>query len=110
METFAPGDRVVAIDTDHSGPICPPPHPERHSFHFPNGHLQPGVVYHVKLVTPGPGGNQGLRLTGLPVFWGPHEIPWCSRRFRKLSDARGHASRVARHRRRQRHLAAPPIA
>jgi hypothetical protein len=47
METFAPGDRVVAINTDMSGPICGPTNPELHPFLFPDGPLRKDVIYHV---------------------------------------------------------------
>lgn len=71
METFAPGDRVVAINTDMSRPLCGPANPMLHPFLFPNGPLRRGVIYHVASVTgPLSDGYQGVFLTGIRVFWG----------------------------------------
>lgn len=89
METFAPGDRVIAINPDMSGPICGPANPELHPFLFPDGPLRRDVIYHVASVTISKECDQGLHLTGTRVFWGPHEIPWNSSRFRKAQEA-GH--------------------
>jgi hypothetical protein len=50
METFLPGDRVVAINTDLSGLICGPSQPALHPFRFPDGPLRQDVVYHVAAV------------------------------------------------------------
>jgi hypothetical protein len=74
METFAPGDRVVAINTDMSAPICGPANPELHPFLFPNGPLRKDVIYHVASVSVSKDGNQGLHLTGTRVFWGPRKF------------------------------------
>jgi hypothetical protein len=89
MQSFAPGDRVVAINTDMSGPICGPQNPETHPFLFPDGPLRRDVVYHVTRVGKCRDGNQALWLTGMRVFWGPTEFPWNSTRFRKVQKA-GH--------------------
>jgi hypothetical protein len=89
MQSFAPGDRVVAINTDMSGPICGPQNPEAHPFLFPDGPLRRDVVYHVTRVGKCRDGNQALWLTGMRVFWGPTEFPWNSTRFRKVQKA-GH--------------------
>jgi len=88
MQTFAPGDRVVAINTDMSGPICGPANPAQHPFHFPDGPLRRDVVYHVVRVEKCRDGNQSIWLTGMRVFWGPQEMPWNSSRFRKIREAR----------------------
>jgi len=102
METFAPGDRVVAINTDMSGPICGPANPELHPFLFPNGPLRKDVIYHVASVSVSRDGNQGLHLTGMRVFWGPREFPWNSSRFRKVDTLKNH---VPKKRRRKQPLA-----
>lgn len=107
METFAPGDRVVAINTDMSGPICGPANPELHPFLFPDGPLRKDVIYHVASVSVSKDGNQGLYLTGMCVFWGPREIPWNSSRFRKVDSLKDH---VPKKRRRKQPVAAAPLA
>ena len=84
METFEPGDRVVAINTDHSGPICGPSNPAAHPFRFPDGRLCEGPIYHVATVGLTRLGTQTLWITGLRVFWGNLEMPWDATRFRKV--------------------------
>lgn len=84
-ETFAPGDHVVAINTDMSTPFCGPSDPSLHPLHFPNGPLCNDVIYHVESVRPSRDGNQSLEITDLPIFWGPHVIYWNSSRFRKVN-------------------------
>jgi hypothetical protein len=106
METLAPGDRVVAINTDMSTPFCGPPDPSLHSFHFPNGPLRKDVISHVESVKPSPDGNQSLGITDLPVFWGPHTIYWNSSRFRKVETSRTHAPK----KRRRKQPSASPLA
>lgn len=96
METFAPGDRVVAINTDMSGPISPPPNPDLHPFLFPDGPLRRDVIYHVASASEGRDGSQFLRLTGMHVFWGPQEMPWNSSRFRKVDSLKGHLPKKSR--------------
>jgi hypothetical protein len=90
METFAPGDRVVAINTDLSAPICSTETmPDAYS--FPDGSLKENTVYHVENVRSSRDGNQGLFITGLRVFVGKHHIPWNSSRFRKVDSLSGYA-------------------
>jgi hypothetical protein len=97
METFAPGDRVVAINTDLSAPICGAPNHELHPFRFPDGPLRRDVIYHVKSVSTSRDGNQGLQITGLRVLWGTNDvIPWNSSRFRKVEVLRTHAPKKRR--------------
>ena len=79
-----PGDRVVAIHTDLSGPICGPDDPALHPFSFPDGPLQKGAIYHAASVQRSRDGNQGLTLTGLRILWGSNQLPWNSTRFRKV--------------------------
>jgi hypothetical protein len=52
METFAAGDRVVAINTDMSGPIYDPKGHPTGAFAFPDGPLRKGAIYHVRTVQP----------------------------------------------------------
>jgi hypothetical protein len=96
MQPFAPGDRVVAINTDLSAPICGPANAERHPFLFPDGPLRKDVIYHVVSVSSSGDGNQSLKLTGIRVFWGSHEMPWNSSRFRKVDTLKGHLPRKRR--------------
>lgn len=96
METFAPGNRVVAINTDMSRAICGPSHPELRPFHFPNGPLRGDVVYYVSAVCASRDGAQGLHLVGMSVFWGTREMPWNYRRFRKVDALRDHAPKKRR--------------
>jgi hypothetical protein len=107
METFTPGDCVVAINTDMSGPICGPANPELHPFLFPNGPLRKDVIYHVASVSVSKDGNQGLYLNGMRVFWGPQEFPWNSSRFRKVDSLKDH---VPKKRRRKNPASAIPSA
>lgn len=82
MKIFAPGDRVVAINTDMSRPILAPADVAQLSFHFPDGPLHTNQVYHVAAVEPRRDGAQGVFLTGLRVLCGDREVPWISsRRF-----------------------------
>jgi hypothetical protein len=91
METFAPGDRVVAINTDLSAPICGAKSmPD--AYCFPDGPLKENTIYHVENVRSSRDGNQGLFITGLRVFVGKHHIPWNSSRFRKVDTLTGHAA------------------
>jgi hypothetical protein len=91
METFSPGDRVVAINTDMSGPICGPTDSAPHVFRFPFGSISRDVIYHVAAVGPSKDGNQALFLTGLRVMLDSREIGWNSSRFRKVDTLAGHA-------------------
>ena len=91
METLSPGDRVVAINTNMSGPLHPPSDPDRHPFHFPDGPLRRDVIYHVEATRILTDGHQGVFLTGMRVMWGDLDIPWDSSRFRKVDTLAGHA-------------------
>jgi len=96
METFAPGDRVVAINTDMSAPIHPDGDCSRHPFLFPDGPLDRNVVYHVEAVRLLADGHQGVFLTGMRVTWGNQDIPWDSSRFRKVESLHDHAPKKRR--------------
>jgi hypothetical protein len=96
METFAPGDRVVAINTDLSSPMHGPTGSPLSAFSFPDGPLRRDVIYHVASVHPQASGNLGLCITGLRVFLYNHEIPWNSSRFRKVDTLKGHAPKKRR--------------
>lgn len=89
MQLFSPGDRVVAINTDMSRPIHAAPNVHLHSFSFPDGPLNRGVIYHVAGVHSNPDGSQGLFISGMRVLWGAQEVPWHSSRFRKVQET-GH--------------------
>ena len=98
MNTFRPGDRVVAINTDHSGPICGPINPKTHPFLFPDGLLRQGPIYHVAIVSPSRNDGQSLWITGLRVLWGNKEFPWHSTRFRKIDPLKDFAKTSRRRR------------
>jgi hypothetical protein len=106
METFRPGDRVVAINTDMSGPIRPPACPDRHPFQFPDGPLRKNVVYHVESVCATSRSHPDLFLSGCRVRWGNHEIPWHPSRFRKVLSLRDH---LPKKRRRKQPASAPTL-
>lgn len=91
METFAPGDRVVAINTDHSGPILAPRAVTQLLYNFPDGPLRSDQVYHIAGVESLRDQSQGVFLTGLRVLHGTHEISWHHSRFRKVDTLRDHA-------------------
>jgi hypothetical protein len=98
METFAPGDRVVAINT-MSGPLYPADDCSLHPFLLPDGPLRKDVIYYVAGTVKHPSGLQGIFLTGLRIMWGSNEIPWASSRFRKVDTLRDCAPK--KHRRKQ---------
>jgi hypothetical protein len=90
MESFAPGDRAVAINTHFSGPIYSERDHSRHPFLFPDGPLLPDSVYDVEAVYV-LSGRQGVFLTGLRCTWGGINGPWASSRFRKVDSLEGHS-------------------
>jgi hypothetical protein len=92
METFAPGDRVVAINT-MPAPLYPDSESSQRPYLLPDGPLRQDVVYHVADTVMRPSGRQGVFLTGLRVTWGLEEIPWASSRFRKVDTLRDCASK-----------------
>jgi hypothetical protein len=96
METFKPGDRVVAINTDVSTPLRPPADPDRYPFLFPDGPLRKGVVYHVEALSASSKCQPGLFLTGCRITWGDSEIPWHPSRFRKVLSLRDHVPKKRR--------------
>ena len=104
METISPGDRVVAINADMSGPICGPTDSAPHVFHFPFGALRLNVIYHVTAVEASKDGNQALFLTGLRVMLDSREIGWNSSRFRNVDTL---ADRAPKKRRRKQPVLAP---
>ncbi len=87
MKTFAPGDRVVAINF-MSVPLYEDGDWSQHPYLLPDGPLRKDVIYHVAGTVMRPNGMQGVFLTGIRVMWGSQEIPWASTRFRKV-DIRG---------------------
>ena len=96
METFKPGDRVVAINTDISSPINDPSGSPPSAFSFPDGPLRKDVIYHVRMVRPLTTGGQGVFLTGMRVTLHKQPIPWDSSRFRKVDTLRDHAPQKRR--------------
>jgi hypothetical protein len=96
METFAPGDLVVAIHTDVSASVYSTIlKPARI---LPDSPLRENTVYHVEGIKYTSDGNQGLFITGLRVFVGKHHIPWSSCRFRKVDSLSGHSPSKSRRR------------
>jgi len=90
METFSPGDRVVAVNID-IGTIplkSLAPH-DANRFLLPDGPLRSDMVYHVERVSRTRDGCQGVYLTGLRVMWGPKNVPWSATRFRRV-DTHAH--------------------
>ena len=96
METFAPGDRVVAIDT-RNGPLKALIPTAAHPFHLPDGMPRHDVVYHVRDIRYINDGSQGVVLTGMRVFWGLEEISWSATRFRKVDTLSNHVPKKRRH-------------
>lgn len=91
MQSFQPGDRVVAINTG-PGPIKALVPLDSHPFLLPDGPLRQGTVYHVAAVCTIRDGSQGILLTGLRVLWHSREVPWNPGRFRKVGDDRASVS------------------
>ncbi|MDX1680246.1 MAG: hypothetical protein R3242_05905, partial [Akkermansiaceae bacterium] len=87
--SFVPGDRVIAVNTDMSQAMNPASGTIREDYHFPDGVLTRGVVYHVAAVV-NMWSGQGVHITGLRAFLLEKEIPWCSSRFRKVDSQKGH--------------------
>ena len=92
MESFKAGDRVVAINTDMSGALCPPADSLGIPFLFPDEPLRKGRIYHVEAVT----ASRVFWITGLQALWGKDPIPWDGRRFRKVDLKRDHAPKKRR--------------
>lgn len=89
MEHFKTGDRVVCVNADMSRAMKPPAKEELHAYQFPDGPLRKDVIYHVAKACDFASG-QSLYITGLRVFWGKMEMPWCGTRFRKVDALKGH--------------------
>lgn len=87
METFRPGDRVVAIHTDLDGPIYNNFDQEFH-FEFPDGPPQRRVIYQVEEVLTLSDGSLGLYIAGLRILCNSQEITWHHSRFRKVQPVR----------------------
>jgi hypothetical protein len=87
METFAPGDRVVAINIDVS--VALRPLGILKEIRLPDGTLRKNTVYHVERVKLTSDGLQGLFITGLPAFYGASVIAWHGSRFRKVNFLSG---------------------
>jgi hypothetical protein len=107
MQTFGPGDRVVAINTDLSGPIYDSTGSPMSTFSFPDGPLLRDRVYHVAGVLALRDGSQGVFLPGMRVLQNSREMSWHHSRFRKVDTLKGHAPKK---RRRKQPVAAAPLA
>jgi len=95
METFIPGDSIIALNTDISEPI----HSLKSSpdaYGFPDGPLRNDTIYFVESVTNSRDGSQGLFIMGLRAFVGKYHVPWSSCRFRKVDYLSGHATKKRR--------------
>jgi hypothetical protein len=90
MEIFAPGDRVVAINTDVSAPIYSTI--LKPACILPDGPLRENTIYHVEGIKYTSDGNQGVFITGLRVLLGKDQFTWSSCRFRKVDTLTGHAA------------------
>lgn len=88
METFAPGDRVVAINTIQV-PLYPADDSSQHPFLLPDDPLRRDRVYYVEAVEPLRDCTQGVFLTCMRVLYGSRSISWHHSRFRKVKEA-GH--------------------
>jgi len=87
LHPFAPGDRVVAIDTRVGPRIWNEPG-DKNLIHLPDGMLRKGVVYHVEEIN-FISGSPGVYITGLRCGWIDRKLAWCASRFRKV-DALGY--------------------
>jgi hypothetical protein len=91
MQTFAPGDRDFAINTDQSLPIFADT-ALQYTYCFSGQPLRKNTVYHVERVRLISDGLQGLFITGLLALYGDSEIAWHNRRFRKVELLAGHTA------------------
>jgi hypothetical protein len=91
---FAPGDRVVAVNTQE-GPLKLLVPMDSRRFDLPDGPVRQGVVYHVSAVTRIKDGSAGVFITGLRCLWGNRDFPWAASRFRKVESV-GHPFRMNR--------------
>ena len=82
---FAPGDRVVAINT-RQGPLLWNDPRDKNLINLPDGQLREGVVYLVEGIMHTNSGDPGVFITGLRCCWENLEMPWCASRFRKVDD------------------------
>jgi hypothetical protein len=94
MEPFAPGDRVVAINTDVSAPVYSTI--VKPVCILPDSPLRENTVYHVEGIKHTSDGNQGVFITGLRVFLGKEQFTWSSCRFRKVDSLSGHTANKSR--------------
>lgn len=94
MNPFAPGDRVVAINTDVSAPIYSTI--LKPACVLTDGPPRENTVYHVEGIKYTSDGNQGVFITGLRVLVGREQFTWRSCRFRKVDSLSGHAANKRR--------------
>jgi hypothetical protein len=88
LHPFAPGDRVVAVNTQE-GPLKLLAPLDSRRFDLPDGPIRKGVVFHVSAVTHIKDGSPGVFITGLRCLWGNRDFPWAASRFRKVESV-GH--------------------
>jgi len=92
---FAPGDRVVAIDT-RQGPLLWNDPRDKNLITTPDGLPREGIVYYVEGIMHTSSGDPGVIITGLRSYWGNLDLPWCASRFRKVDSIQDHAPKKRR--------------
>ena len=92
---FAPGDRVVAIDT-RQGPLLWDDPRDKNLITTHDGLPREGIVYHVEGIMHTSSGDPGVIITGLRSCWGNIDLPWCASRFRKVDSIQEHAPKKRR--------------
>jgi len=90
MPSFRSDDRVIAVNTDLTGPADSRIRIALYLITFPDGPLRRDRIYHVRNVVHFADGSHGLFLTGLRVLQCGMEIPWDPLRFRKVDCLKGH--------------------
>jgi hypothetical protein len=101
---FAPGDRVVAIDT-RQGPLLWEEPRDKNLITTPDGLPRKGVVYYVEGIMHTKCGSPGVIITGLRSYWNNLDLPWCASRFRKVDALKSHTPKKCR----RKHSALSPI-
>jgi hypothetical protein len=96
METFAPGNLVVALNTDTSGRTWGPSDSVPRLSSFLVGSLSRDVVRHVAALDASWDGNQALFPAGLHVMLDSCEIGWDGSHFRKEDTRAGHVPNCCR--------------
>jgi hypothetical protein len=92
---FAPGDRVVAIDT-RQGPLLWEDPRDKNLITTPDGLPRKGVVYYVEGIMLTKCGSPGVLITGLRSYWKNLDLPWCASRFCKVEPLKGYVPKKRR--------------